>query len=136
MKKVIFLFLLYLTYSTMFSQGFGGRYFEEIKGTTWQSDTPISFETLLKAEEIGLTLMEMDIDSLKGNSVLWTFNDSLKIETYNATTKARTTILDCPYKKDSQTLSLFLDEQIMEFEYSTVSSEAFVLLTKNPSAGK
>lgn len=132
MKKALLLFLILIINLSLFAQTPKGRYFNEIDGTTWQSSTLVNKETISDLNEIELSIVEIDIDSLKSNSIIWTFNETLKIEAIDAATKARTLILECKYVHDeeSKTLKLQIENEEIEFSYIPVSTGAFVRFTK------
>lgn len=132
MEKALLLFLLLIINLSLFAQTPSGRYFNEIEGTTWQLSTLVDKETFSDLNEFELSLVEIDIDSLKSNSIIWTFNETLKIESIDAATKERTLIFECKYVHDeeSKTLKLQIENEEIEFSYIPVSTGAFVRFTK------
>lgn len=118
---------------SLFAQTPKGRYFNEIEGTTWQSSTLVDKETCSDLNEFELSIVEIDTDSLKSNSIIWTFNETLKIESIDEATKERTLIFECKYVHDeeSKTLKLQIENEEIEFSYIPVSTGAFVRFTKN-----
>ncbi|NRA10751.1 MAG: hypothetical protein HRT57_02200 [Crocinitomicaceae bacterium] len=131
-KKSILLFLLSLSSLISFSQITKGRYFNEINGTIWQSSQIIDQLTISESKGVGLIIVGIEIDSITTNTTLWFFDDNLRIESFNAVTKDRKTILECKYEhnKDTHTLKLFLVNGEIEFSYSTISIGNYVGLTR------
>jgi len=117
---------------SLFSQIPKGRYFNDIEGTLWQSSKEVDKETISGLKEFGLSIVEIDTDSLKSNSIIWTFNETLKIESLDATTKERTLIFECKYVHDEgkKTLKLLIENEEIEFSYVPVSTGAYVGFTK------
>ncbi|MBQ0732756.1 hypothetical protein [Aquimarina celericrescens] len=132
MKKVLLAFLILLMNLSLFAQAPKGRYFNDIEGTIWQSSKQVDKETISDLKDFGLSIVEIDADSLKSNSIIWTFNETLKIEYLDINTKKRTLVLDCKYvhNEENKTLELLIENQKVEFSYVPVSTGAYIGLTK------
>lgn len=117
---------------SLFSQIPKGRYFNGIEGTVWQSTKQVDKELISDLKEFGLSIVEIDADSLKLNSIIWTFNETLKIESLDATTKERTLIFEYKYvhDKENKTLKLLIENEEIEFSYAPISTGAYVGFTK------
>jgi len=76
-----------------------GRYFKNIKGTTWLSN----IETVdVNMNGVSLSLLTYPHDSLKNDVTLWIFSDKLIIKHYDATTKKDSLLLICNYENDEE----------------------------------
>lgn len=112
----------------LFAQVPEGRYFTNIEGTIWQSSIRLDQKTIPRLEEFGLTIVEREIGSLTSNNILWSFDETLKIESYNAQSKETAPILECTYvhNEKNKTLKLLIEGQELEFSYVPVSTGAYV----------
>jgi hypothetical protein len=131
MKKALIVFLISIMNLSLFAQAPKGRYFNDIDGTIWQSTEQVDKETISDLKYFGLSIIEVDLNSLKSNSIIWTFNETLKIESLDFNTKKRSLILECKYVHDEKkrTLKLLIENQELEFSYVPVSTGAFVGFT-------
>jgi len=109
----------------------GGRYFNDIKGSIWQSSKQVDKKTISELKDFGLSIVEIDADSLKSDLNIWTFNETLKIESLDTNTKKRSLILECKYvhNQENKTLKLLIENQEIEFSYVPVSTGAYVGFT-------
>ncbi len=108
-----------------------GMYFEKINGTAWQS-IEIDTSVILNSKNIGLVFVQVNIDSIKSNTTLWTFNEKLVIISYNCITKEKQVVFECRYEHDkvNKILKLFFDNEIIEFNYLTISTGSYVGLSR------
>lgn len=117
---------------SLFSQVPQGRYFNKIQGTIWQSSEQADKETCSDLKDFGLSIIEIEVDSLKSSSFIWTFNETLKIESFDSDEEERILILECKHlhDKENKTLKLIIDNKQLEYNYVPVSTGAYVGFTK------
>lgn len=132
MKKERLVFLLLLMNLSLFSQVSKGRYFNEIGGTIWQTSVRVDTHTISDLKNFGLSIVEMDVDSLKSDSNIWTIDETIKVENLDAKTKKRTLILECEYihNKEEKTLELLIENRNIKFSYVPVSTGAHIGFTR------
>ena len=132
MKKTFFVFLVSILNMSLFAQVPQGMYFNDIEGSTWQSSELVEKETISDLKYFGLSKIEIDLNSFISNSIIWTFNKTLKIESLDANTKKRSLILECKYVhiEESNTLKLQIENQEVEFSYVPISTGSYVGFTK------
>jgi hypothetical protein len=135
MKVLISLLLVAILSLPGFTQIPVNRYFDDVNGSIWLSSLNINDKTIMKEKEIGLTLWEYPIDSIKINSTFWVFSDSLTIQHYNSATNKYSIILSCGYihMKNERKIKLFIDNKNrseLSFMYSSISTGSYVVLTR------
>ena len=130
MKPILVVLFLSLFNGILFAQVPEGRYFNSINGSTWRSG--IVDEISIKGDKafFGLTLVEPD--SIDTSSTLWIFEDRLTIVHYDSNKRENETMLNCDYIHDTEnhTLTLIVKDKQLVFEYTSVSTGAFVTLSK------
>jgi hypothetical protein len=114
---------------SIFAQETNGRYFQNIKGTTWLSG-PVDKASIDTRKGFGLTYTELE--SFPSSTTIWLFEDELTIEYYNTDSGESKVILECPYTHDTSThtLTLIIDERPLMFTYTPVSIGSYVTLSK------
>lgn len=132
MKKSLLVSLILISNLSLFAQAPKGRYFNNIEGTIWQSSAQVDKEAISELKNFGLSIIEITTDSLRSNSIIWTFNETLKIDSLDVITKERTLILECKYvhSEENKTLELLIEDQKFQFDYLPISTGAHVRFTK------
>ena len=130
-SSILIIIILFLSFDA-FSQIPQGRYFDDIEGANWTTSIDLNNEKITDLNKIALTIIETDLDSIKSNITIWSFDQTLKIESYNLSSKERTLILNCKYKQDrnNKILKLYVENMELEFSYVFSSNGAFTMLTK------
>ena len=130
MKLILALLFLSFFNGTLFAQVPKGRYFNNIKGSVWQSGSvdKMSFDD--NKAFYGLTLVELD--SIETSTTLWIFEDALTIVYYDSDTKKSETVLECDYTHNTgnHTLTVLVNGEPHIFKYTSVSTGAFITLSK------
>jgi len=128
MNKPVLILLLSIMNLSIYAQVPEGRYFENIEGTKWLASISIDSKTISELKDFGLSIMETEPDRPKSNSTIWSFNETLKIESIDAKTKQKTLVLECKYVHDHsrRTLKLLFDNHASEFTYTSVSTGAYI----------
>ncbi|WP_375560976.1 hypothetical protein ACE193_00050 [Bernardetia sp. OM2101] len=132
MKKIILALAISIWSFPTLAQTPKGRYFDELNETVWLSLAIDSQSDILESKSLGLCIVEIEIDLIQKNTMLWSFSEKLQIESYNAATQERKIILECNYEhdKENRIVKLFLDNKVVKFSYVFVSTGSCVLLTK------
>jgi len=132
MKKILLIFLILFVNLGLFSQSNKDLYFNDIEETVWQSSENIEKEAVFELKNFGLSLIEKNADSLKSNSILWTFNETLVVESLDSTSKQRALIFECEYvhNQKNRTLKLLFENRELEFQYVPVSTGFYIGFTR------
>lgn len=134
MRIKYFSIILFLTVLNSFgyAQVPKGRYFQDIKGTSWVTSTFNDSSNFQGLKEIGLRIFESSIDSLKGEIYLWTFGEQLSIDAYEPDSGKRFTLILCNYMNDelSKTITIDFNGEQLHFDYISVSTGGFVILSR------
>lgn len=126
-NKLILTFLLGLS-STLYGQIPAGRYFQNIEGTVWLTETVIDTASVLSRNEFNLSILESDIDSMNSNSIFVIIDKNLTVKRYNADTKDRELIFQCSYNNNEEwhILSLIIDNQEVKYLYVPTATGGMV----------
>lgn len=134
MKQFLILFLFTLSVANGFSQSL---FFDNLKNSKWASTDSISSVSISNFEGFGLEKLNVPNDSIKINRTIWSFEDSLIITHYNATSKEETLIGKYEYKEENNSLVItFKNNQPMTYTAGIISSGNFVVLTKKKDKRK
>jgi len=126
-NKLLIIFILGLN-SIVIGQLPVGRYFKNIEGTTWQTQTKIDSASIISKIRFELIILEFDVDSIQSNSIIVTFDKKVKIEKYSAISKNREVILECSYENDEQfhILTLIIGDEEVKYLYAPTSTGSMV----------
>lgn len=128
MKFKLLIIFYWILNVVAWGQHKNGRYFQSINGTSWQSESFIDSSNFTTKNEFYLSLVETDLDAIKHNRILWTFNNKLKIERYNEVLKRHELLFECAYEIDenSHTLTLKKNNESVKYSYVSVSTGAMI----------
>ena len=132
MKKALLLIVLSIINSGLFAQVPKGRYFDDINGTVWKASVQIDKDHLPELKEFALIIIEKEVSTLQENTIIWTFGETLRIESLDANTQERTLILECKYSHDTanKTFKILLRDQVFDFSYLPESSGRYISFHK------
>ncbi len=107
-----------------------------LKTYKWTSETEIDDFNISKLEEIGITKLNIPVDSLKTDLTIWTFTDNeIQIQRYEHEKGLSESIVKCTYQYDSAKKELQLfhfsqDSTFWEYSVVMVSTGNYILMTR------
>lgn len=132
MNKSLAIFLIFILHLSLIAQIPKGRYFNQIEGTTWQFSKNSKIENISGLSNFGLRLLDRDKESYENKTLIWTFNNTLIIESFEPSTEKKTIILQCNYihSPKERTLKLMIKNQEVKFNYVSISTGSYVEFSK------
>ncbi|MGB0869800.1 MAG: hypothetical protein ACPGSD_09400 [Flavobacteriales bacterium] len=132
MNKSLVFFLIFILHLSLIAQKPKGRYFNQIEGTTWQFSKNSKVENISVLSNFGLRLLNGDKESDENKTLIWTFNNTLIIESFEPSTEKKTIILQCNYihSPKERTLKLMIKNQEVKFNYVSISTGSYVEFSK------
>jgi hypothetical protein len=138
-KRFILALCLVISSLASMAQTPKGRYFDSLQGSVWLSTEQVNDSSIFGKYEIGLQLCGSPLKTLKKNTMLWIFTDSLRVYYHNAVTCKDSVVMTCTYEHNKKTHEILLylsGHRNLAYHYTSVSTGSYVLLTRKSGKRK
>jgi hypothetical protein len=127
-QKLILIFILSMTISKIEAQLQNGLYFENLEGTIWTSDKPITDSSGFISKHFGLVLFNSKIDSIVNNLNLWVFDSTNLYLISN-----QDTLLQFDYQIDKVRKNITFKSKLESttYNYCSVSTGKYIMFSTN-----